>query len=424
VGVTREALYAEVWAEPMTTVALRYGVSSSFLARVCERLGVPRPPRGYWAQLKVGKAATRPPLPAALPGSELEWTKDGLPRPRAALRPQPPDGRRRSRVGPRPDRHPLVVGVKEFFENTWPVSESGYLRPRKRLLPDLHVTAGALARALDVASELYLALEDRGHHVRFAPADGSYRRPDIDHREHPSKQQDFYFRDRWNPARPTLVFVGTVAIGLTLVERSQRTEVRYVNGKYVPVSTLPATKAGRLQRWSDWTTHHDLPTGCLVLRAFSPYPRAQWSQEWAEKQAGELSTRFGQITKALEAAAPVISALVEEGEREAELERQRWEIEHRERARQEAERRRIEALKDSREQLLEIVSKWGRARQIEVFFEEATRAAQGLPSSESTRLLARLTRARELLGGIDPLHHFDAWQSPEDRVKKTLTKDE
>lgn len=40
-AVTRETLYEEVWAEPMTKVAARYGVSSSFLARVCERLNVP-----------------------------------------------------------------------------------------------------------------------------------------------------------------------------------------------------------------------------------------------------------------------------------------------------------------------------------------------------------------------------------------------
>src|SRR6185369_8435297 len=35
------------WAEPMTKVAARYGVSSSFLAWVCERLNVRRPARGY-----------------------------------------------------------------------------------------------------------------------------------------------------------------------------------------------------------------------------------------------------------------------------------------------------------------------------------------------------------------------------------------
>lgn len=54
--VSREKLYEEVWSEPMVKVAARYGVSSSFLARICARINVPRPSRGYWAQLLVGKA--------------------------------------------------------------------------------------------------------------------------------------------------------------------------------------------------------------------------------------------------------------------------------------------------------------------------------------------------------------------------------
>jgi Zn-dependent peptidase ImmA (M78 family) len=45
--VSREKLYEEVWSEPMTTVAKRYDVSSNFLARICERLHVPHPLRGY-----------------------------------------------------------------------------------------------------------------------------------------------------------------------------------------------------------------------------------------------------------------------------------------------------------------------------------------------------------------------------------------
>jgi len=75
--VSRENLYEEVWAEPMIAVAARYHVSSSFLARVCERLNVPRPPRGYWAKLAVGKKCPRPALPAAQPGDELEWSRIG-----------------------------------------------------------------------------------------------------------------------------------------------------------------------------------------------------------------------------------------------------------------------------------------------------------------------------------------------------------
>jgi hypothetical protein len=34
VKVVRDQLYKEVWAEPMTTVAKRYAVSSNYLARV------------------------------------------------------------------------------------------------------------------------------------------------------------------------------------------------------------------------------------------------------------------------------------------------------------------------------------------------------------------------------------------------------
>jgi hypothetical protein len=65
-AVARESLYDEVWAEPMTKVAARHGVSSSFLARVCERLNVPRPARGYCARLEIRKAPAKPALLAVL----------------------------------------------------------------------------------------------------------------------------------------------------------------------------------------------------------------------------------------------------------------------------------------------------------------------------------------------------------------------
>ena len=59
--VSREALYEMVWCEPMLRVAARFGVSSSYMARVCTLLNVPRPERGYWAKLAVGKAQQQPP---------------------------------------------------------------------------------------------------------------------------------------------------------------------------------------------------------------------------------------------------------------------------------------------------------------------------------------------------------------------------
>ena len=67
--VTRESLYEQAWSTPMTKIAERYGVSSSYLARVYTNLNIPRPAVGYWAQVAVGKRKANPPLPEVQPGA-------------------------------------------------------------------------------------------------------------------------------------------------------------------------------------------------------------------------------------------------------------------------------------------------------------------------------------------------------------------
>jgi len=75
--VSREELYELVWSMSMTKVAENFSVSGSYMARVCSLLRVPRPERGYWAKLEVGKAPARPELPEALPGDQLLWPQEG-----------------------------------------------------------------------------------------------------------------------------------------------------------------------------------------------------------------------------------------------------------------------------------------------------------------------------------------------------------
>ena len=58
----RTQLYNEVWKEPVSKVAKRYGVSDVALAKVCRSLEVPLPGRGYWAQLRAGRPVERTPL--------------------------------------------------------------------------------------------------------------------------------------------------------------------------------------------------------------------------------------------------------------------------------------------------------------------------------------------------------------------------
>jgi hypothetical protein len=59
----REKLYREIWAEPMTTVAKRYGISDVALRRHCKKLDIPLPKQGHWAKVQAGHKVKVPPLP-------------------------------------------------------------------------------------------------------------------------------------------------------------------------------------------------------------------------------------------------------------------------------------------------------------------------------------------------------------------------
>lgn len=64
VTLTREQLYALVWAEPVRTVAQQLGISDVALAKTCRKHDIPVPSRGYWAKLEAGKPVTQFKLPA------------------------------------------------------------------------------------------------------------------------------------------------------------------------------------------------------------------------------------------------------------------------------------------------------------------------------------------------------------------------
>jgi len=61
--LTREELYAQVWAEPMSKLAKRYGLSDRGLAKTCARMGIPVPGRGYWAKVQSGQVPPQAKLP-------------------------------------------------------------------------------------------------------------------------------------------------------------------------------------------------------------------------------------------------------------------------------------------------------------------------------------------------------------------------
>jgi len=61
--ISRQALYDLVWSKPLAGAATEVGLSANGLAKLCDRLMIPRPSRTYWT--RAGRAAgdPRPALP-------------------------------------------------------------------------------------------------------------------------------------------------------------------------------------------------------------------------------------------------------------------------------------------------------------------------------------------------------------------------
>ena len=62
-GLTRRQLYEKVWTLPVQKLAHSLALSNVGLAKVCQRMQVPTPPRGHWTKLKSGHPVEPLPLP-------------------------------------------------------------------------------------------------------------------------------------------------------------------------------------------------------------------------------------------------------------------------------------------------------------------------------------------------------------------------
>ena len=78
--ISREKLFALIWEKPTVEVARDMGISDVAVAKLCARLQVPKPPRGYWARVEAGQAPRRPPLRAFR--EETDERRKALARPR------------------------------------------------------------------------------------------------------------------------------------------------------------------------------------------------------------------------------------------------------------------------------------------------------------------------------------------------------
>lgn len=178
--IDREKLYEMVWAEPVTKVAERLGVSGVAVGKWCKKLGVPRPGRGYWARKAAGQRVRQAPLPPAKKGQDKYVSP-----PKAGSRmPAQPDDVPGLELfecpipvaDPLESEHRLITKTRRAIEGAR-TDEYGIIRPRAWKRLDVWVSEGCVERALRIMNALVVALENAAHEVGVTPMrDGEGRR--------------------------------------------------------------------------------------------------------------------------------------------------------------------------------------------------------------------------------------------------------
>lgn len=430
-SLSREALYELVWSKPMLQIAEEIGVSSSYLARVCTEMRVPRPARGYWTQLEVGKAPEPPLLPPERPGDVTKWevgssigTLQRTAKKAASERPisDPPqtESRKRGRPRNRPENvgvHRLLRDVRPLFLKSRP-SDSGLLQPSKRMLVDIVTSEALLDAALTTANCLFNALAARGHQVVLGQTFPKMKRLQL--LVHEVEKKNNYTQPVWGPDRPTIVYVKEMPLGLTMFETTEDVECVYVDGSYMPLRDLSAVQKRLYTGPRHWTTNKERPTGRLCLQAYCPISqRVKWVKRWKENTAGELRRLLPSIVEELEAAVPVLVESLEKARIEQQEERRQWEEQQRRWEEQRERERQAKAHQDARQELMAAISAWDEARKIAAYFAEVVAAAEASEGSEREVLLDRVTKARELVGEVSALESLMRWKSPRERLEAT-----
>ena len=169
VKMTRNQLYAEVWAEPMTRLSKKYGLSDVGLAKVCKRNNIPRPPAGHWAKLAHGKKVKTIPLPKMDNETPIEFYAifDNIGKEDPEL-PQKVHELIEFELNPVntivvPDRmgspHPTTQKIRDGLQNG---DVDYYKRINSACSPQIWVSKHLIPRALRVMDTLIKTLDERG----------------------------------------------------------------------------------------------------------------------------------------------------------------------------------------------------------------------------------------------------------------------
>ena len=397
-NVSREELYRQVWAEPISKLAASYNVSGSYIARMCRILKVPTPRRGYWTKLKANKNPPKEALPVLQAGDPITWIRSTTSSRPTDVMPLPPEPR--SEIPPPRRSRPLhgpLLDAKEILSKAKMPSSSIYLSTRHYKLVDLVTSQEHLEDSLALTQKLFSRLEDYNYRILLANADDNFVTIRIETDEIPENKKEEYYTNAPNrPRMNTVAYLGTVAIGLTIVEMTE-----LVTTKDNSFYSYTSTKKVASRRYR--------------LYAYSPYRHTELVKSWQDTKDYKLTQRLDEIIDEMEAMARQIPTLIIEGEKRATEAQAKFEAEQREYRRKRAleVEKRIES--ESRNDLEKLIAAWAALKNQQEFINEIIRALDIEVPETRNELSARLDAAKDLLGTKSVADLIRSWKTPEER---------
>lgn len=321
--IDRRQLYDEVWAEPVVWVARRYGITNTALAKICLKLDVPVPPRGYWSRIDAGQALE--PDPLFPPGRNRptsyrirRWVR-AIEQERPAEEILPPLEREEKReriVVPASvaELHPLVREHEPMLRAArQPLKDKFFL---EHACLDVRGTGDAFERALRTMSTLFSALDARGFPVEVTKPNPVA----VDGRGHSIKSPSV------TGAHVLEVFV---TFRIEELFEAAAGEEKVDEGS---APEAPSTRGGRAPKRR--------PTGRLALKITNVHRDAK-RETWAEGKRQRIEEMLNSFIRGLVATAANKRAKVVAEERAAEARR----LEAQRRAEEEHQREKIEEMR-------------------------------------------------------------------------------
>jgi hypothetical protein len=287
VEYTREQLHEAIWTTPCLKLAAKLGISDVALAKTCRRLGVPRPPRGYWARVEAGEKLRKAPLPAPKPGQDQvvhfnvadnlvrrqEWAAHNLlgaggASKLAALELSAAGG----------ELHPIAERHRRALQKAKP-DELGCVVAQGKDLFRCEVSSEIISRLVGAMDAIVCELEDRDY--EFHPGDDEYA-------------------------------------GLQIVGDQDRVGLRWTEAK-VEIQKEPTDLDKRKPSWT-WQLTETKPSGALSLEVSASDLRGK--RKWTEGEGRSLEELLGIVVEKVEATFRGFEA---QRQREAEWARQREE---------------------------------------------------------------------------------------------------